>query len=318
MEIEELKNRFIPLEQSQVISQLDSIVKGLGMPPSYCRFDTYTKNQNGKSYPILKLLTIHFENHTHKIYETKAMHRPLDADWSIDVHSKVIRCKPLSNENFWQKLVQTDLEISRAISEADQQWSIGQIVQSPDDGYLYMVNSKNQWPAWMLLSTGGPVDKFEQNLIARGADNNDFNDFVGTLLGFHPGEKYGKFFPCTAILINQTIIRIEENRISKFEDDEAVFINFYQNRFGFYHAQNSNPVIRYLLTGTNNEPVGHGTINLTPEMINKGIHLELSTDKKGLKTEILHAEVGLYLGDTLVDRSSAPYIRKINVGITVS
>lgn len=318
MEIEELKNRFIPLEQSQVISQLDSIVKGLGMPPSYCRFDTYTKNQNGKSYPILKLLTIHFENNTHKVFETKATHRPLDAEWSIDVYSKVIRCKPLSNENFWHKLVQTDVEISNAISEAGMQWSIGQIVQSPDDGFLYMVNSKNQWPAWMLLCTGGVVDGFEQNLEAHGADNNDFNDFVGTVLGFHPGEKYGKFFPCTAVLINQTVIRIEENRISQYENEETVFISFYQNRFGFYRAENSNPVIRYLLTGKNNEPVGHGTIKLTSEMLNKGIHLELLPDKKGLKTEILSAEVGLYLGETLVDRSSAPYIRKINVGITLS
>jgi len=318
MEIEELKNKFIPLEHGHVTSQLDAIVKGLGMPPSYCRFDTYIKNQNGKANNILKILTVHFENLTHKVFETRSTHRPLDADWSIECYSKIIRCKPLSNENFCEKLSQVDEVLCKSIFDSQQEWSIGKIIQTPDDGYLYMINSKNQWPAWMLIASDSKLDKLEPNLTARGANNNDFNDFVGTLLGFHPGDRYEKFFPCSAILVNQTLIRIEENRIVTKDQEETVFISFYHNRFGIYTAENSNPSVRYLLTGKNNEPIGYGAIKLNNDLIRHGLNLELSQEFKGQKTEIYHAEIGLYLGDTLVDRSSAPYIRKISVGITVS
>lgn len=311
--ISELSKKCTPFNKSELPQQLDMIVKGLGIPPSFCKFEQFVKISGNSEKLLFQRFTIHVENWTFRPYQEESFISPPKKDWVLKKITTVISMPPLSNTDFFEKLKQTAPNIAEDLTESiDAPWQAFNIIQNPSDGILFKLNSKNKWSAWTLVATNASQDDLSSYTKDKDEDTEIF------LSKIHGANINKELLPFTAIITNQRLIRISGNRLGTENNEECIKLQFETGINGLYRAENAHPNLKYQLFDEHKAMIGQGKIPLKKDHFENGLILQPDREHQGKNKKIIDVEAGLYLGETLVDTFSGGYIREVKVNISIS
>ena len=213
---------------------------------------------------------------------------------------------------FTDWLEKTDLEIFNLLNGMNFYQT--EFPAPAGDGFAFWLDSKNKWPAWYLVGSNKEI----KETSIRGAHQGPHSEETGieieeNVFGYRRDavEKLGPIF---VLRFFQDLLRIDQNRIVKKENEESIYLSFEQGLASFFYINNSQPFVKYRLFDKKEQVIGEGSELLDINHLRDGISLNLF--EGGESSEIASSSIYLELGGGVVDYSEGYYLRGFKIDVS--
>ncbi len=291
------------LSIQNLTEELNAFCGQLGMPYTTIRRETVVSSSGT---PLKRCLVLSTQGPMFDFSESRQLNLP-NSEAALHVVNTMWRIQG-SFESALPRAVEDFL--AAFPNSRPSHWHAGTEILAIGSTLAFALDSQRLWPAWYFIGHEGDL-RAAPTTRTRTVSKPSIVDLEEDVLGLHRSA-WPSLFPAIAIVLEQDLIRISQNRIQKIDNTEAIRLGFEVGRMATTYLGRGECVLRYTLFGSERSPVGQDERHLALDDILYGISLPAKSGK-----EILSADIELRIGTTVIDWSRSAYIRRIDVQVGI-
>lgn len=221
-----------------------------------------------------------------------------------------------SIEDFWAELQRSHPEMVE-LFEHENNWLASKEVVPTENGITYFLDNRAIWPAWTFIAGSDPelLRQVEKKNTTISSDDDPLIGVAESVLGIGRNVLASNV-PWKVIGVRQDIVRIDRNRLfSVGTEEESVLLTFKIGKSAGALAFQEGVRLTYTLYNKDGKVISSGAKTLTGESLRIATLLGVQDIER--EKEIARADIFVFVGETLVDWSSAWYVRHINVNLNI-